>query len=204
MSIRARIHVHHAVTGQRSQVLKLDIWNDLTGTTEHGNYRYRVRTDGHNREGAVNGFYRHTPNGAVVLVKEVLDQVLGLRPLRMDFGQFLVLLEAAWNGKDTPTRIGIINDAMGPWYHPLSAEERRQVFEKLSSFPPPTDNLRRKLLARYDPAAQRRVVTGGSDFNLQNPQLAFGFDGRLCVDALRVIDPMKIVECKRLDEEEVR
>lgn len=81
MSIRATITVHSAVDGKRSRVAKIHLWNDGAGTNEIGSYRYQMRFDGKNHEGAIAQFERGQAHGAVRLIAMVLNKELGDRPI---------------------------------------------------------------------------------------------------------------------------
>lgn len=158
MSIHASITVHSNSSRKKTRVLKAHIWNDRTGTAERGNYRYRVRTGGTNREGGITGFDRSTPNGAAVLARKAIEHATaGWAPITMAFDDLLVLLRAAWSGQNG-TRMGILAKAIDHWYHQLTPAQRQEVFTYLSQ-EKERDERHQRLLARYDPALQCRVVT---------------------------------------------
>lgn len=192
MSIHASITLHDTSTRKKTRVLKAHIWNDRTGTAERGNYRYRVRTGGTNREGAITGFDRSTPNGAAVLARKAIEHATaGWAPITMAFDDLLVLLRAAWSGQ-SGTRVGILAKAIDHWYHQLTPEQRQEAFTYLSN-EKERDERHERLLARYDPALQRRVVTMYK--GQREVHDAYLFGGEYWVGSSVSINKAHIVEC---------
>lgn len=74
MSITATITVNNARTGKQEQVGQLHIVNDATGTPEHGNYSYVLRTPEGERRGTLKHFRRNHPEGALRLVARILER----------------------------------------------------------------------------------------------------------------------------------
>lgn len=83
--ITCTIVVNSARTGHEDAIATVTIWNDGTGTSERGNYKYKIKvTSPAHRpktiEDELKGFRRQQDRGAIRLVAEVLRREFPFEP----------------------------------------------------------------------------------------------------------------------------